>query len=106
MYSRINKDVHSDIELVLKYLTAISHKVNWNDDGVFNRVLSMRDKALKAAERITVTENPKWDRIAKILKRAALSGKWTGIFKVGPDPVPFWKQPQIVDGQSYFIDLQ
>ena len=98
MYSRIDEDVHKDIELVLKYLTKISDKVDWFDDNIFDQVLKMRDEALRAAQKITISENPEWDRIAKMLKRAALHGKTTGIFKVDVDPVPFWKQPQIVDG--------
>ena len=62
MYRRINEDVNKDLELILKYLTGISHKVDWDDDDVFNLVLEMRDAALKASKRIQIPkENPKWD---------------------------------------------
>lgn len=106
MYGRIDSEVHRDIELILEYLTKISHKVDWQDDNVFDTVLKMRDGALKAAEKMSIADNPKWDQIARLLKQAALRGKTTGIFKVDVDPVPFWKQPQIVDGKTYFIDPQ
>jgi DNA-binding ferritin-like protein (Dps family) len=68
MYKRINADVNKDLELILKYLTGVSHKVDWDDDDIFNMVLEMRDAALKAHKRIQIPkENPKWDQIGRML---------------------------------------
>ena len=53
----------------------------------------MRDQAIKASKEIKLKDDPKWDKIYKILKRAAVRGKTTGIFKVEePDFVPFYKK--------------
>ena len=54
----------------------------------------MRDAAIEAFTKIqNEKDNPKWDRIYKALKQAAVSGRNTGIFKVEEaDIVPFYKK--------------
>lgn len=107
MYKRIGSDCNTDLEMIFKYLSKVSTKIDWNDDDVFNVVLTMRDDAVKASKRVQIPkDDPKWDRIAKMLERAAVRGKSTGIFKVEePDFVPFWKKPLEVGGETYKIDL-
>jgi len=57
MYKRINNDVGSDLELIFKYLSNVSEKVDWFDDDMFDLVLTMRDDALKASQRVDITED-------------------------------------------------
>lgn len=94
IYKRIDGDVNDDLELIFKYLTKVSEDVDWYDDDIFNKVLEMRDQAIRLTKRIKIPkENPKWERMYKILKRAAVRGKTTGVFKVEEyDCVPFYKK--------------
>ena len=49
MYRRVKVDEQYDIELILKYLTSISDKIDWFDVDIFDKVLEMRDAAMKAS---------------------------------------------------------
>lgn len=49
MYRRVKVDEQYDIELILKYLTSISDKIDWFDVDIFDKVLEMRDAAIKAS---------------------------------------------------------
>ena len=49
MYRRVKVDEQYDIELILKYLTSISDKIEWFDVDIFDKVLEMRDAAMKAS---------------------------------------------------------
>ena len=52
MYRRVKVDEQYDIELILKYLTSISDKIDWFDVDIFDKVLEMRDAAMKASYKI------------------------------------------------------
>jgi hypothetical protein len=107
IYKRIETDIVSDIDLILKYLSGISEDINWFDDDIFNKVLEMRDRVLTISKRVKIPqENPKWDHIYKILQRAAVRGKQTGIFKVDePDSMPFYKKTFKSGDQDLKIDV-
>ena len=49
MYRRVKVDEQYDIELILKYLTSISDKIDWFDVDIFDKVLEMREAAMKAS---------------------------------------------------------
>lgn len=62
----------------------------------------------RAARKIKIPkDNPKWDQIAKMLKRALMSGKTNGIFKTEePELLPFYKKPYILNGKCYKIETE
>jgi hypothetical protein len=68
----------------------------------------MRDHVLTLSNRVKIPkENPKWDHIYKLLKRAAVRGKQTGILKVDePDSMPFYKKTIKAGDQDLKIDVK